>query len=489
MYRTQKKQWFLKGFVLFVLAATVLSACAGEPEVETVIQTQIVEQPVIQTQIVEQEVIQTQLVEQEIIVTATPAPLSGELTVLGFGLGDEIATVRVDTFKATYPDITLNITEGSLDTQQFLTSVASGNVPDLIYTGRDELSTYATRGAILPLDDCIAEQGIDMSQYRESAVNQVTVSGSVYGIPEFFNIIVVLVNDAALTDAGVTIEELDLSDWDSIKAFNEKVTRVEDGQVTRIGFDPKLPEFLPLWVAANSGALLSDDGRTAMLNDPKVIEALEYTVSLHEPSGGRQDFIAFRDTWDFFGANNQFVADQLGAFPMEQWYVNVLVGSSPDVAITVLPFLTREGEPITYATGNTWAIPRGAKNLDAACAFMKTMTSVEAWTAAAQTRADMRAAEGTTFTGVYTANKLADEIIFGEILQPSGNAMFDNAVQVLVDAMENAFSMPANPAGAEFRQAWQDAVNRVLAGEQSAADALAQAQEEAQAALDNAWSR
>jgi len=199
--------------------------------------------------------------------------------------------------------------------------------------------------------------------------------------------------------------------------------------------------------------------------------------------------MAFRDTWDFFGSQNQFMSDQLGAFPMEQWYVNVLVGSSPDVELTVLPFLTREGEIITYATGNTWAIPRGSKNLDAACAFMKTVTSPEAWTAAAQTRADMRAAEGTTFTGVYTANKLADEIIFGEIMQPSGSEVFDAAVKVLVEVQDYAFSMPASPAGSEFKQAWQDAVNRVLAGEQTAAEALAQAQLEAQAALDKAWSR
>jgi multiple sugar transport system substrate-binding protein len=120
---------------------------------------------------------------------------------------------------------------------------------------------------------------------------------------------------------------------------------------------------------------------------------------------------------------------------------------------------------------------------------MKTVTSVDAWTAAAQTRADMRAEEGTTYTGTYSANKWADEIIFGEILQPSGIEMFDEAIQVVVEAMDNAFSMTPNPAGAEFKQAWQDAVNRVLSGEQTAAEALEQAQQEAQEALDEAWSR
>jgi len=37
--------------------------------------------------------------------------ISGELNIMGFGMPDEIATVRVDTFKEMYPDVTVNITE------------------------------------------------------------------------------------------------------------------------------------------------------------------------------------------------------------------------------------------------------------------------------------------------------------------------------------------------------------------------------------------
>jgi multiple sugar transport system substrate-binding protein len=46
--------------------------------------------------------------------------------------------------------------------------------------------------------------------------------------------------------------------------------------------------------------------------------------------------------------------------------------------------------------------------------------------------------------------------------------------------------MPASPAGSEFKTAWQNGVNRVLSGEQQPADALRQAQQEAQRALDAA---
>jgi multiple sugar transport system substrate-binding protein len=146
------------------------------------------------------------------------------------------------------------------------------------------------------------------------------------------------------------------------------------------------------------------------------------------------------------------------------------------------------GDPITYVTGSAWAIPVGSKNADAACAFAQAMTSPEAWTRAAQTRANMRAESGSLNTGVYTANSVADDQIFqGGIVGPIENPVFQQGVDVILSLQDAAFTLPANPAGAEFRQAWQDAVNRVLNGEQTAQEALDQAQQEAQAALDAAW--
>src|SRR5687768_11940032 len=205
-----------------------------------------------------------------VVVQAQDADISGTLDVQGFGgeTGDEIATTRVAHFKELYPDVTVNFTEGALDEQQFLTSVASGNPPDLVSLNRVQIGTYATRGALMPLTECIESHGIDMSQYRQTAVDEVTVNGEVYGIPEFFNNLMLIVNTKALEDAGMTLEDIDTSDWESIRQLSQALTVGSGDEITRIGFDPKLPEFLPLWVQANGGQMISDDGRTAMLNSP-----------------------------------------------------------------------------------------------------------------------------------------------------------------------------------------------------------------------------
>ncbi|MFN2483897.1 MAG: extracellular solute-binding protein [Candidatus Limnocylindria bacterium] len=412
--------------------------------------------------------------------------VSGNLTTLGFGLPDRHATARIDEFQDQFPNVGLTVTQGDLDEQVFLSAVASGEPPDLVYMARNTIGTYVAQGVLQPLTDCIEASGIDMSQYREAAVNQVTVDGVVYGIPEFYNNRILFINNAALDEAGLSAEDVDWSDWGAIADLNEQLAVVDGDTVSRIGFDPKLPEFLPLWAYANGGAVLSEDGTESLLDTPEVIEALEFTASLMEPYGGRSNFLAFRDTWDFFGGENEFVQNQLGAFPMEQWYVGVLAESSPDVDITFMPFLSRDGEPITFADGSAWAMPVGADDPEAACEFMRVMTETDTWVAAAQAQADFRAESDLPYTGVYTANTEADERVFSEIVEPSGNEAFDNAREVILEVQENAYVLPPAPAAAEFDTAWRDAVQRVFDGDQTAEGALQQADQEAQDALDSA---
>src|SRR5690242_7121919 len=76
------------------------------------------------------------------------ADTGGSLTTLGFGLPDEIATTRVDLFRTQHPDVDLRVNEGAFDAQQFLSAVAGGHPPDLVYLDREQLGSYAHRGAL-----------------------------------------------------------------------------------------------------------------------------------------------------------------------------------------------------------------------------------------------------------------------------------------------------------------------------------------------------
>ena len=161
------------------------------------------------------------------------------LSIMGFGSGDEIARARVAIAKRAIAPARVDNPNGAFSMQQFLTAVAGGGVPDLIYVDRQKIGTLAARGALASLDSCISRDHIDLSQYRRPAVREVSYRGSVYGIPEFYDNRTIIINDRVATQAGVPIDAISTADWDRLRRAAKKMAKVAGRKVARIGFDPK----------------------------------------------------------------------------------------------------------------------------------------------------------------------------------------------------------------------------------------------------------
>lgn len=419
------------------------------------------------------------------VTYARDGALHGELSIMGFSGVDEIATTRMGDAKKGLGGVTVTAAEGDFDLQQFLSAAAAGKPPSLIYVSRNQVGSLAARGAILPLDRCIDGEQIPKSDFIPSALGQVTLDGHVYGIPEFDSVQIVMANRTLLDKAALTLSDVNGSDWKKMRTAATALSVRGGSGLSVIGVDTKLPEFLSLWAKANGADLISADGRTARLNDPKVVEALTWAASIYQDQGGFGAVKAFRDSADFFGAGNQFATGSLGAMPMEQWYVNVLNDVSPDAPMAFDTVHARGGGPIAYASGSAWAIPAKSANPEAACRFARIMTSTQAWMDAAKARAQKRAKDGKPFTGILTGNRAADERI--KPMTQGAAAPWSSAVTAMYAADQHTFSLPANPADAEFTAAMNDAVNSVLNGQRSPKEALAAAQKQAQQALDKGW--
>jgi multiple sugar transport system substrate-binding protein len=412
------------------------------------------------------------------------ADTSNTFTTMGFGMGDALATVRVDEARPVLGGMKLEINEGAFDEQQFLSAVAAGNAPDVVVMDRTLVGGYAARGAVVPLTECLKDQDVDLGEYRGAALREVTLDGTVYGLPESYDNRIMLVNGSTLKKAGHEATDVDTSDWKGLLKLAKELHHTSGGKLTRLGFDPKIPEFFPMWVRANGGSLLSDDGRTARLDDPRTVEALEYAVSLIDAQEGWGDFKALRDSFDMFGEANHFASDQAGAHAMEDWYVSVLAETSPDLDLHTQPFTDRRGEPLNYVSGYSWVIPKGSPHPEKACEFITRMTSAESWVTAAKAKAKEIRKDGSPYIGDFTGNVVADKRIHEDVWKPTGNRAYDRAAEQLYAMQDDSFAVPANAAGTEFRKAWQQAVNSVLSGSQSPQEALDQAQDRAQSALD-----
>src|SRR3546814_11498789 len=105
-------------------------------------------------------------------------------SVMGVSGVDGIATSRMDLAEQELGEVDVSLVEGELDLQQFLSAVASGEPPAVVYANRNQIGSLAARGAILPLDRCIDGDGIDTSMYVPAAPDQVTSQGPVSGTPK-----------------------------------------------------------------------------------------------------------------------------------------------------------------------------------------------------------------------------------------------------------------------------------------------------------------
>ena len=408
------------------------------------------------------------------------------LDIYGYGPGDDVQENRAAYAAQQLSNVTIKREPASFDNQAFLTRLASGQVPDLVRMDRPSVGLYAAKGVLQPINSCVSASLI--KQYRVGAIRALTWNGKLYGLPEFTNQITLIVDPQTFQQAGVALKDAQTKNLGLLLKDAKKMTSFDSsGNLTRIGFDPKIDSTsfgFPLWVKYFGGSVISPNGLKAQINTPQAVKALQFTTAVINAEGGWNKFVAFRNTFDFFGKGNPLAKDQLGMWPMESFIYNTFANNTPTQPIDARYFTNQKGGPITFFSGNGWVIPKGSSDFADACSYMKAVTSVNAWLFAGKKRYDARKAAGQAFTGLYTANAVADKRLYQDIYHATGNPAYDDAVKYLVNASNYGFELPPTPAGAQFPNAYNSAILRVLTGQQSIKAALAQAQSEAQAAIN-----
>jgi len=415
----------------------------------------------------------------------TDGSKAGTLDIYGYGPGDDVQENRATYAAQQLNGVTIKREPAGFDDQAFLTRLASGSVPDLVRMGRPSMALYAAKGVLQPVNSCVSKDLI--KQYRAGAIKAMTWKGKLYGLPEFTNQVTLIVNPQAFQEAGVALSQAQTKNLPALLKTAKKLTTFNSsGNLTRIGFDPKIDSGFgfPLWVKYFGASIISPNGLKAQINTPQAVKALQFTTAVINAEGGWNKFVSYRNTFDFFGSGNPLLKDQLGMWPMESFIYNVFANNTPKQQIMAKFFTNQKGGPISVLSGNGWVIPKGSSNFADACNYMKAVTSVGAWVFAGKKRYDARKAANQAFTGLYTANAAADKKLYEDIYHETGNPAYNDAVKILVNASKYGFELPPTPAGAQFANAYNSAVQRVLTGQQSIKAALAQAQKEAQAAID-----
>lgn len=292
--------------------------------------------------------------------------------------------------------------------EKLLTGLAGGELPDLIMWDRYQTALYASKGALKPTDELIKKDNVNLDDFYEEAVKEMTVNGKIYGLPLLVDTRVMFYNKELLENNQVP------KTWDELKEIAPKVTKYDGKKITQAGFSLEDLGLFNMYAIQAGVKLIEDNNKSIKFNNAEgqsvlnLWDELENTLNVY--SRGFDD------------DGSKFAAGKMAMMYDGPWALsnlNKVDGLNYGVS---LPLEGPNGDKGSIMGGFGLVIPQKANNENGAWDFMKW------WTTKPE-----NGIEFAKISGWLPANKVATQ-----------NDYFtkDPYYSVFVEALENAKTRP-----------------------------------------------
>jgi multiple sugar transport system substrate-binding protein len=284
-----------------------------------------------------------------------PKSITGTATLSGWQSSDAENKALQDTvtaFEAAYPNVKVDykVITGDYPTVM-ATNFASRNVPDVFYVDAAFGQQWADQTFLEPLDDYIAKQGFDTSTFFPGYLTPFKGSdGKTYGLPKDGNTIGMAYNTADVPTAPTTLDEL---------VTAATALKGKDGLKAPMCLSPGLDRGLA-FIYAQGGSIVSDDGKTNMVDSDATKTAVQWYLDLFKNGLGMTP----SDMGDDWCGTS--LGKKHAAFIFEGgWLDPAMATDHPDVkyAWAQMPTGT-SGSPVTISYTAAYAIGADSKNKD-----------------------------------------------------------------------------------------------------------------------------
>ncbi len=322
----------------------------------------------------------------------TPAPreaAQGRQTILEiwYPYGGDTAVLLEKYWKAfedKNPNIGIKAVFAANDLStnaKLFTAIASGKPPDVTWVDGPQVSEWAARGALEPLDEMIATAGIKPEDYWKPSWDQTVYNGKVwaltYGSDPNFGF---FWNKDIFKEAGLDPEKPPQTIMEMTE-IGDKIAKVEGGRIDRLGIIPwtvyGAANSMVTWGWAFGGEFYESEAKKITANHPNNAKALDWMVSIakkYDPTKV-SGFVAGFGT----GAQHPFLVGKVAMAPLGPWELSNIQRHAPNLnyGITFLPLGPDQTEPSSWVGGWTVGIPKGARNRDAAFQFISWLSHGE----------------------------------------------------------------------------------------------------------------
>jgi len=424
-----------------------------------------------------------------------------QLVVWGMGEGEHMMGIyaAMEAFEREHPGVHLiRSTAGrQLNPQKLMSAIAGGVAPDVIHQDRFTISGWASREAFRPLDEFIERDrnkayAVRKEDYYPACWEEAVYRGKVYAIPYGADARALYYNKALLREARFVDRDGEVippKSWEDLLRYNQKLTVSDErGQVLRIGFSPLFgPAGFYLYGWQNGGEYMTADGRRCTLDDPKIVEALQWIVDYYDAAGGRAKIKTFEAVGFLSGALDPFLIGRMAMVVDGDWKLSNIARYKPDMEFGVMPVPTPKGmPPITWSGGFSFAIPVGARHPELAWEFIKWMVSPEAWEIRTRVQLRFNQSRGVTYVPAISSNRKANDVIREKFVDhnPGLNANLKAAYRLFVDLMPSSKFRPVTPVGQKLWDEHHRAAEFATYHRMTAQEALSRGRQEVQKELD-----
>lgn len=301
-------------------------------------------------------------------------------------------------------------------------------------------------------------QGMHGEDYYAACWNETVFTRDgkkqVFGLPNGTDDRALFYNEDLLERAGLVDENGKARpprDWDELKEYAVKLTeRDKDGRITRLGFAPNFGNsWLYIYGFLNEGKFMSDDGRTCLLNEPRIVDALKFMVDIYDSLGGVEKVDSFQTT---FQTNelDPFVVGKVAMKIDMNWTIMLVADHSPNMRFNVIPAPAPKGKPsVTWSGGFAWCIPVGAKQPEMAFELLRFLSSDRAWLLNNQVNAQYMASRGRVFLPGMTPVPHVNQKLFDLYVRdnPDLTPRLKTAWLTCTDLMNVSRFRPVTPVG------------------------------------------
>ncbi len=231
---------------------------------------------------------------------------------------------------------------------------AGGSPPDVAVMHAANLPDYAGRDLLVPLDDVLADAGVDPSQWTEPARQAVTFDGKIYGVPfdvhtNLWHVNRDLFAEAGLVDAdGEPVLPTSPEEFFAQAEQLQERTGAQYFAIDANQFALSVMMFLTL-LYQQGGTITDAAGTTATLDSPEALEALRFMNEMFDRGYASA-------TQDYTAAQTAFLNGDAAVLHNGTWVVNQY-DAEADFDYEVVPFPTLYDRPAAWANSHVWVLP------------------------------------------------------------------------------------------------------------------------------------